>query len=285
MKQNVSKILQERLSLQIEPMVQRSGSSILVNLFPVQFKMVKVEGGAFFMGAQKKDPEKENYHPYVDENATNVHKVTLDTFFIGETVVTQALWKAVMGEEDRRFDFGDDDFPAVSLNWIDCQSFLKALNKKTGLKFRLPTEAEWEFAARGGNKSRGYVYSGSNELNKVAWSEQSHDKRLHPVKQKRHNELGLYDMSGNVWEWCSDWDGNYPNKEQHNPKGPKSDKFYYRVIRGGSWNDPSWFCYVFQRFANRYNKTWNDCGLRLAMTGEMFCKPIKQLKQPQNNIL
>ena len=275
---------QERLNLQIQPFLQKMGSSLYVNLFPVQFKLIEVKGGSFLMGAQNKDPGKENYHPYVDEDATNVHKVTLDNYYIGETVVTQGQWKAVMGEEDCRFDFGDDDYPAVSLNWIDCQNFLKALNKKTGLKFRLPTEAEWEFAARGGNKSRGYVYSGSNELNKVAWSEQSHDKRLHPVKQKRHNELGLYDMSGNVWEWCSDWDGNYPTKEQHNPKGPKSDKFYYHVIRGGSWNDPSWFCYVFQRFANRYDKTWNDCGLRLAMTGEMFCKPIKHLKQLQNCI-
>ena len=266
MKQNISELLQKRLSLQIEPLVQQMESAIYVNVFPVQFKMVKVEGGTFLMGAQNKDPEKENYHRYVDEDASNVHKVTLDTYFIGETVVTQGQWKAVMGEEDRRFEFGDDDYPAVSLTWVECQSFIKTLNKKTKLNFRLPTEAEWEFAARGGNKSRGYDYAGSNELNKVAWSDQSRDKRLHPVKQKRHNELGLYDMSGNVWEWCRDWYGNYSVKEQHNPKGPKSDKSYYRVIRGGSWNDPSWFCLVFQRHSKRYDKTLNNCGLRLVMT-------------------
>ncbi len=283
-KYNVSKEICEQLNLQRQPLVQDEGDSVIVNLYPSTFRMVKVEGGTFLMGAQNKDPDGENYHPYVDEYAAPVHQVTLDSYYIGETVVTQGLWRTVMGNDDHILVLGNDDLPAVSLNWNECQNFVQLLNQMTKLKFRLPTEAEWEFAARGGNKSRGYVYSGSNELNKVAWSERSYDKRLHPVKQKRHNELGLYDMSGNVWEWCSDWDGNYPNKEQHNPKGPKSDIFYYRVIRGGSWNDPSWFCYVFQRFANRYDKTWNDCGLRLAMTGEMFCKPIKHLKQLQNCI-
>lgn len=283
-KYNVSKEICEQLNLQRQPLVQDEGDSVIVNLYPSPFRMVKVEGGTFLMGAQDKDPDGENYHPLADEDASPVHQVTLDSYYIGETVVTQGLWRTVMGNDDHRFVMGQDDFPAVRINWNECQYFVQRLNQMTKLKFRLPTEAEWEFAARGGNKSRGYVYSGSNELNKVAWSEQSHDKRLHSVKQKRHNELGLYDMSGNVWEWCSDWDGNYPTKEQHNPKGPKSDKFYYHVIRGGSWNDPSWFCYVFQRFANRYDKTWNDCGLRLAMTGEMFCKPIKHLNQLQNSI-
>ena len=267
MKNNFANEILKQLNLEIQPFVQKKDSSLYVNLFPVQFKLIEVKGGSFLMGAQNKDPGKDNYHPYVDEDATSVHKVTLDTFFIGETVVTQGQWKAVMGEEDRRFEFGDDDYPAVSLSWIDCQDFIKVLNKKTGLKFRLPTEAEWEFAARGGNKSRGYVYSGSNELNKVAWSDHSRDRRLHPVKMKRPNELGIYDMSGNIWEWCSDWvREGYPKKALHNPKGPHFSPFQCRALRGGSWNDNPFHCLVFQRFFGSPEKTLGDRGFRLVMT-------------------
>ncbi len=266
-KYNVSKEICEQLNLQRQPLVQDEGDSVIVNLYPSPFRMVKVEGGTFLMGAQDKDPDGENYHPLADEDASPVHQVTLDSYYIGETVVTQGLWRTVMGNDDHRFVMGQDDFPAVRINWNECQYFVQRLNQMTKLKFRLPTEAEWEFAARGGNKSRGYVYSGSNELNKVAWSEQSHDKRLHPVKQKRHNELGLYDMSGNVWEWCSDWMGeNYPKKALHNPKGPNFSPFQCRALRGGSWNANPFHCYVFQRFLGCPEKALGDYGLRLVMT-------------------
>ena len=266
MKRDLIKEIQEQLNLQIQPFVQKLGSSLYVNLFPVQFKLIEVEGGSFLMGAQQSDPNEENYHPLADVEASYVHKVTLDTFFVGETVVTQDQWKAVMGDDERCFEFDGDNYPAVSINWNDCQRFIQRLNKMTGLKFRLPTEAEWEFAARGGNKSRGYAYSGSNEMNKVGWTDHSRDRRLHPVKMKRPNELGIYDMSGNVWEWCSDWfEGGYSYKEQINPKGPASSRFNDRVIRGGSWDDNPWHSYVFQRFACRPDETLNDCGLRLAI--------------------
>ncbi len=250
-KYNVSKEICEQLNLQRQPLVQDEGDSVIVNLYPSPFRMVKVEGGTFLMGAQDKDPDGENYHPLADEDASPVHQVTLDSYYIGETVVTQGLWRTVMGNDDHRFVMGQDDFPA----------------QMTKLKFRLPTEAEWEFAARGGNKSRGYVYSGSNELNKVAWSDHSRDRRLHPVKMKRPNELGIYDMSGNIWEWCSDWvREGYPKKALHNPKGPHFSPFQCRALRGGSWNDNPFHCLVFQRFFGSPEKTLGDRGFRLVMT-------------------
>ena len=266
MKIDVCKEISEQLKLQRQPLVQDTGDSIMVNLFLSPFRMVRVEGGTFLMGAQDKDPKGNNYHPYTDKDAAPVHQVTLDSYYISETVVTQSLWRTVMGDDDRVFIFGADDLPAVSLNWNDCQNFIRRLNKMTGLKFHLPTEAQWEFAARGGNKSRGYTYSGSNEMNKVGWTDNSRDRRLHPVKTKRPNELGVYDMSGNVWEWCRDWarDG-YPNRAQHNPKGPASSPYHSRIIRGGSWNDNPWHCYVFQRFLCCPEETVNDCGLRLVI--------------------
>lgn len=266
MKCDVCKEISEQLKLQRQPLVQDEGDSIMVNLFLSPFRMVRVEGGTFLMGAQDKDPEGDNYHPYADDDAGSVHQVTLDSYYISETVVTQSLWRTVMGDDDRVFIFGADDLPAVSLNWNDCQNFIRRLNKMTGLKFHLPTEAQWEFAARGGNKSRGYTYSGSNEMNKVGWTDHSRDCRLHPIKMKRPNELGIYDMSGNVWEWCRDWarDG-YPNRAQHNPKGPASSPYHSRIIRGGSWNDNPWHCYVFQRFLCCPEETVNDCGLRLVI--------------------
>ena len=259
-------ILQKSLDLQLQPIVQDEGSSIVLNMCSTTFRMIKVEGGTFLMGAQNEDPLGDNYHPLADEDNGPVHRVTLDSYYIGETVVTQGLWRTVMGDDDCIFMIGGDDLPAVSFNWYECQRFIKRLNKITGLKFRLPTEAEWEFAARGGNKSRGYAYSGSNEMNKVGWTDNSRDRRLHPVKMKRPNELGIYDMSGNVWEWCSDRARyGYPHRALHNPKGPASDPDDMRVIRGGSWDDNPLHCLVFERFLLLSYETLSDCGLRLAM--------------------
>lgn len=195
-----------------------SGSSsnyLTFSVKGVKFTMVAVEGGTFTMGA------------------TPAPKVSLSDYYIGETEVTQALWKAVMGKNPS--DFGGDDLPVGYVSWDDCQKFIKKLNSLTGKNFRLPTEAEWEFAACGGNKSRGYKYSGSNNIDDVAWYGGNSGDKTHPVKSKQANELGIYDMSGNVEEWCSDWYGFYDRIVQTNPIGPFMGEF--RVIRGGNWKE------------------------------------------------
>ena len=158
------------------------------------------------------------------------HSVTLSSYYICKYEVTQALWRAVMGSNPS-YSKGDN-LPVECVSWNDCQTFIKRLNSYTGRDFRLPTEAEWEFAARGGNYSRHYKYSGSNNLDDVAWHGDNSD-RTHPVGTKRPNELGLYDMSGNVFEWCSDWYGTYSSYSQTNPTGPDSGS--YCINRGGAF--------------------------------------------------
>ena len=187
--------------------------------------MVRVEAGTFTMGAT---PEMKD--PYNDEKPT--HRVTLtNDYYIGKYEVTQALWKAVMGNNPSNFK--GDNLPVDSVSWDDCQDFLSKLNRITGKTFRLPTEAEWEYAARGGNKSRGYQYSGSNNLSDVAWYDDNSGNKTHAVGTKQPNELGIYDMSGNVMEWCQDRYGKYNSSSQVNPTGANSG--YDRVSRGGSW--------------------------------------------------
>ncbi|MDY4932253.1 MAG: SUMF1/EgtB/PvdO family nonheme iron enzyme, partial [Candidatus Onthomorpha sp.] len=210
----------------------------------VEFKMIKVEGGTFSMGATSEQGSDARY------NEKPVHSVTLSDYYIGETEVTQELWEAVMGSNPSHYK-GNNQRPVEFVSWNDCQEFIKKLNQLTGKKFRLPTEAEWEYAARGGKYSRGYKYSGSNNADEVAWYwRNSGDKylsgklntdtyyenncKMHPVKTKKANELGLYDMSGNVWEWCNDRYGDYQSNSQTNPTGPSEGK--YRVYRGGGWN-------------------------------------------------
>ena len=250
---------------------------------------------------------------YDDEKPT--HRVTLSNYYIGETEVTQQLWKAVMGNNPSHFGPKEtnvakcsyDSFvadakqlnakkpgtvriptrqewdaamvttsgsmkrPVEQISWDDCQEFIRRLNQLTGRNFRLPTEAEWEFAARGGVKSRGYKYSGSNSIGPVAWydenaydkGESSPDYGTHNVKTKQPNELGLYDMSGNVWEWCSDWYGDYSSAAQTNPKGASSGSG--RVFRGGSWSNYARFCRVSSRgiISPSYRNYY--LGLRLAL--------------------
>ena len=223
----------------------------------VTFTMVAVEGGTFTMGAtpeQGSDAES-------DEKPT--HQVTLSNYYIGETEVTQALWKAVMIDNVSHFS-GDDNLPVEDVSWDNCQAFIRKLNKLTGLKFRLPTEAEWEFAARGGKKSQGYKYSGSNNIGDVAWYKNNSGSTTHPVKTKQPNELGIYDMSGNVWEWCQDWHGDYSGDVQTNPTGP--DKGSYRVTRGCGWlNDAGGGRTTFR---NRFvpNFLGNGQGFRLSLS-------------------
>ena len=218
--------------------------------------MVYVEGGTFIMGAtaEQKNTEKR------EEPA---HSVTLSSFYIGKYEVTQALWKAVMGSNPS--DWKGDNLPVEQVSWDDCQTFLRKLNAMTGNNFRLPTEAEWEYAARGGNRSRGYQYSGNNNLSDVAWYDGNSGNKTHPVGTKAPNELGIYDMSGNVWEWCQDWYGDYSSSAQTNPTGPSSGS--YRVCRGGSWNFNASYC----RVADRHHFVTPDfriyyLGLRLALS-------------------
>ena len=223
----------------------------------VQFTMMPVEAGTFTMGATS-----EQVNPYGDEKPT--HQVTLtNNYYIGQTEVTQALWKAVMGSNPSNFK--GDNRPVEKVSWNDCQTFITKLNKRTGQNFRLPTEAEWEYAARGGKKSQGYQYSGSNNLNEVAWYTDNSSSHTHDVATKRPNELGVYDMSGNVWEWCQDWYGSYSSTSQTNPTGPTSG-WSYRVFRGGRWYDGARNCRSSNRSGNSPGGTYGDVGLRLVLS-------------------
>lgn len=199
-----------------------SNGTLTVN--GIKYNMVWVDGGTFRMGATSE----QGSDAYSDEKP--VHSVTMSSYYIGKTEVTQALWKAVMGSNPS--EFKGDNWPVESVSWNDCQAFIRKLNALTGQNFRLPTEAEWEFACRGGNNSRGYKYSGSNYIDNVAWYDGNSGDKTHPVATKSPNELGIYDMSGNVWEWCADWYGDYSSGRQTNPKGPYGGS--YRVSRGGS---------------------------------------------------
>lgn len=192
----------------------------------VSFTMVYVQGGTFTMGATS---EQGNDAEDLEKPA---HRVTLSTYYIGQTEVTQALWQAVMGNNPSYFT-GDMNRPVERVSWYDCQNFITKLNSLTGQKFRLPTEAEWEFAARGGLKTKGYSLSGGYSTDDVAWCAAFNNSGsiTHQVAKKTPNELGIYDMSGNVSEWCQDWFAYYSSSAQNNPQGPASGK--YRVHRGG----------------------------------------------------
>lgn len=222
------------------------------------FDMIHVEGGTFTMGATFEQGDD------ADDDEKPAHRVTLDSYYIGKYEVTQGLWKTVMGDNPSKFQKGDN-YPVGSVSWDDCQEFIHKLNKKTNKKFRLPTEAEWEFAARGGNKSRGYKYSGSNTLTDVAWYNDNSYGTARPVGKRRPNELGIYDMSGNVMEWCFDWLGDYCSYLQTNPTGP--DIGVYRVLRGGDYDDGvSWgHCRVScRRYDYQYYVVYSY-GLRLVL--------------------
>ena len=232
---------------------QSTIETIVVN--GVEFNMVKIEGGTFHMGATS---EQGNY----DDDEKPVHSVTLSDYYIGETEVTQELWEAVMGSNPSEFK-GDNQRPVEYVSWYDCQEFIKKLNQLTGKKFRLPTEAEWEYAARGGKYSRGYKYSGSNDVDEVAWYESNSGETTHPVATKEANELGLYDMNGNVYEWCKDWYGYYQSNSQTNPTGPSEGG--HRVLRGGSWYYFDGSVRVSNRNCSTPERRYDNYGLRLAL--------------------
>ena len=239
-----------------------SGSSLSGNALTIPVKnginieMVKVEAGSFDMGAT---PEMEN--PWEDEKP--VHRVTLtNNYYVGKYEITQALWQAVLGNNPSRFK--GDDLPVEKVSWDDCQDFISKLNAMTGKRFRLPSEAEWEYAARGGKKSRGYQYSGSNTFGDVAWYYGNSGPKTHAVGTKQPNELGIYDMTGNVWEWCQDWFGSYSSSPQTNPTGAASGS--YRVYRGGSWCNSARDCRTSYRRGNTPDFRYFDLGLRLVLS-------------------
>lgn len=197
-------------------------------VFGVEFKMVKVDGGTFTMGATPEQGE----DAYNSEKPA--HQVTLSSYSIGQTEVTQELWLAVMGYNWSHFT-GDMNLPADELSWNECQEFITKLNQITGKTFRMPTEAEWEYAARGGKQSKGYKYAGSNNIDEVAWYDDGNSPlTTKPVATKKPNELGIYDMSGNVMEWCSDWYGPYSSEAQIDPVGPETGTDH--ITRGGCYN-------------------------------------------------
>ena len=221
----------------------------------VSFEMVRVEGGTFRMGATAEQEDEAN------SDEMPVHSVTLSSYYIGKTEVTQALWQAVMGSNPSYFK--GSALPVESVSWDDCQEFIQKLNRLTGRNFRLPTEAEWEFACRGGNNSRGYKYSGSNVIDNVAWYWDNSGGKTHPVGTKAPNELGIYDMSGNVWEWCSDWYADYTSYSQTDPTGPRRGS--NRVSRGGSWGNDARNCRSSIRGDDDPMSRGGGLGLRLAL--------------------
>jgi formylglycine-generating enzyme required for sulfatase activity len=212
----------------------------------VSFTMKYVEGGTFQMRASP------NF---------SGHTMVVSDFCIGETEVTQELWEAVMDSNPSYFK--GDNLPVENVSWNDCQEFIRKLNQLTGKNFRLPKEAEWEYAARGGKKSHGYKYSGSNTIGEVAWYKDNSGNKTHPVRTKSPNELGLYDMSGNVYEWCSEW---YSNSWPMEQKPTNISSGTPRMMRGGSWDYHAEACQVFYISGWGHDYSTSKYGFRLALS-------------------
>ena len=229
-------------------------SNYTENIGKTSFDMVFVKGGTFKMGDEYGD---------LWEKSKPVHEVSVKDFYIGKYPVTQKLWEDVMGYNPSHFK-GCDDCPVDNVSWNDAQKFIKKLNEKTGKKYRLPSEAEWEYAARGGNRSKGYKYSGSNNINRVAWYWENSEKKTHPAGTKLQNELGIYDMSGNVWEWCQDkWCIGYKGAPADGT-ARESGKSSLRVMRGGSWFNMDFNCRVAERYHFTADYFRNYIGFRIA---------------------
>ena len=237
-----------------EPESPPNTETITVN--GVSFTMVEVEGGSFLMGAI---PE-EFY--YAMRNESPAHDVTLSGYYIGQTEVTWELWLAVMDLDPSLYNM-DPQCPVVKVSLFDCARFVDKLSELTGKVFRLPTEAEWEYAARGGCSGVRYRYVGGNDLDEVAWYLDNSDNMAHPVAGKMPNSLGIYDMSGNVGEWCQDWYGGYSYEAQVNPVGPESG--VYNVVRGGAWNISHEYCHVTYRTSFSPEDKYEFLGFRIVM--------------------
>lgn len=239
--------------------IKEDRAEFVLNGVPITF--IKVEAGSFTMGNTNPFYERET-----DEHPAHLVTLTKD-FYIAETETTQELWMAFMDKNPSyKYNVGPQH-PVDRVNLDNLQKFLNVLNRETGYEFRLPTEAEWEFACRGGNRSKGYKFSGGNRMREVGWYCDNTGETSHPVKQLKPNELGIYDMSGNVWEWCSDCFAPYPLEAQTDPVGPSEGR---RIMRGGCWYTYSTFC----RTTNRSKSTRQDynlfTGFRLAISS-----PIK----------
>ena len=236
-----------RQEAEIKARLESEGVKKTYTVNGVEFTMVAVEGGTFMMGGGKRGCEQP------------IHRVILSSYVIGQTEVTQELWEAVMGNNPSKFK--GTKLPVECVSWNDCQTFIQKLNQLTGQQFRLPTEAEWEYAARGGKYSKGYQYSGSDNIEEVAWYKTNSDRKTHEVATKASNELGLYDMSGNLYEWCQDWYDYYyySSSPINNPTGPASGD--RRIIRGGCWLYED--CYVTLR-SDSGGDSFSDIGFRLA---------------------
>ena len=222
----------------------------------LKIEMVYIRGGTFIMGCT---PEQGN-DCFDDEKPA--HQATVSNFFIGKYEVTQVEWKAVMGAEGNPSNFKGDNLPVERVSWNDVREFIGKLNEKTGENYRLPTEAEWEYAARSGSQARRYKYGGRGEIGEVAWYSVNSGDTTHPVGTKRANDLGIYDMSGNVYEWVSDWYGSYDGSSQVNPQGPESGSA--RVIRGGCWNYTARVARVSFRSYGDPDRRGGNLGFRLA---------------------
>lgn len=225
---------------------------LLLNAGGHIFKMVAVDGGSFILG--------DDGTTWYEESFPTL-KVNLSSYYIAETEVTQGLWQEIMGSNPSYYD-GDLSLPVETVSWYDCQTFFNKLNNLSGFSFRLPTEAEWEFAARGGNMTHGYKYAGSNDYKEVAWFSFNSSSKTHPVGQKNANELGLYDMSGNVCEWCKNWYEDWYEVFYPNPQGPSTGT--ERVIRGGSFYTSPEAIYIDRSHLDPYICT-SRVGLRLAL--------------------
>ncbi|MDX1908393.1 MAG: formylglycine-generating enzyme family protein [Bacteroidia bacterium] len=221
----------------------------------ISFQMIRITSGTFQMGGADDQALK-------SENP--IHTVTLPDFYLGQYLVTQVIWKAVMGENPSHFK--GETRPVENVSWDECQVFLQKLNTRTGINYRLPTEAEWEYAARGGSYSEGYRYAGSDKLRDVGWYKEISGDQTHPVGQLAPNELGLYDLSGNVWEWCEDnWHDTYAGAPADGSIWTDDlQQDLHRVIRGGCWNNDAQDCWVFSRAHDMPADQYYDLGLRLA---------------------
>ena len=241
----------------------------------VAFNMVRIEAGGFWMGAQRKDTAEFNYDRMAQIDELPVHFVTMrEDYYIGQTEVTQKLWKAVMGYNPSRYKCPKR--PVTNVDYFEVQEFLRRLDSITGMQFRLPTEEEWEYAARGGKNSKGYIFSGGKEVNRVAWHN-GNARKTKKVKKRNANELGIYDMSGNVWEWCES-KYRYYDKERNATLG-KDGQMY--CIRGGGWQLPKTSCRVSWRGKRLPDLKNSFGGFRLCLDA----KYVKQEEAPEEEIL
>jgi formylglycine-generating enzyme required for sulfatase activity len=238
---------------------------------PIIPEFVTVEGGTFEMGLRIRDVEQDEllleFGGIIDDQ---LHNVTVSDFNISKTEVTfeqyDVFCDATSLNKLRDEGWGRGDSPVINVNWHDVTAFCEWMSKATGKTYRLPTEAEWEYAARGGNKSKGYEYSGGNDLGAVGWYHSNSVRRTQPVAQKQPNELGLYDMSGNVWEWCSDYysANYYDSSPKSDPQGPNSGSS--RVVRGGSWGRQGGDCRVADRNMSDSDSRNLNLGFRLVLS-------------------